>query len=49
MCNMSLGYVAMQVWSTETIDGHGEGQVETDHADGLGAVNDVHEPWTEGL
>ena len=30
------------------IDGHGEGQVETCRADGLGAVKDEHEAWTEG-
>ena len=34
--NMSLGYVGVQVWSSETVHGHGEGQVETGCADGLG-------------
>jgi hypothetical protein len=28
VCAMSLCCVSVQVWSTETIDGHGEGQVE---------------------
>ena len=45
---MSLGCVGVQVWSTETIDGHGECQVETCHADGLGATKDGREAWTEG-
>jgi hypothetical protein len=30
------------------VDGYGEGQVETCHADGLGAVKDGHEASTEG-
>jgi len=38
-----------QVWSSEVVvDGKGEGQVGTCHADGLGAVKDEHEAWTEG-
>jgi len=38
------------VWTIETADGHGEGQVETCCADGLGAVKDEHEAldrWTK--
>jgi hypothetical protein len=31
-----------------TIDKHGDGQVETCRADGLGAVKDEREAWTEG-
>ena len=49
MCNMSLGCVGVQVWSTETVDGHEEGQVETCRADGLGAVKHGREAWTERL
>ena len=45
---MSLGCVGVQVWSSETVNGHGEGQVETCCADGLGAVKDEREAWTEG-
>ena len=45
---MSLGYVGVQVWSTETVDEHGEGQVETCRVDGLEAVKNRHEAWTEG-
>lgn len=45
---MSLGYGGVQVWSTNMIDGHGEGEVETCRADGLGAVKDGHEAWTKG-
>ena len=45
---MSLGCVGVQVWSTETVDDYGEGQVETCHADGLGAVKDGREARTEG-
>jgi len=41
--NMSLGYLGVQVWSTETADGYGEGQVEMCRADGLGAVKDGRE------
>ena len=48
VCNMSLGCVGVQVWSTETIDGHGECQVEMCHVDGLGAVMDRCEAYTEG-
>ena len=40
---MSLGYVGVQVWSTETVDGYGEDQVEICHADGPGAVKDGRE------
>jgi hypothetical protein len=40
---LSLGYVSVQVWSTETVDGHEEGQVETSHADGLEVVKDEYE------
>lgn len=38
MCNISLGYVGVQIWNTEMVDGHGEDQVETGRVDGLGAV-----------
>jgi len=48
VCNMSLGSVGVQVWSSETVDGHGEGQVETGHANGPRAVKDGCEAWTEG-
>jgi len=37
---MSLGCVGVQVWSTEMVDRHGEGQVEMCRVDGLGAVKD---------
>ena len=47
MCSMSLGCVGVQVWSTEMVDGHEEGQVEMCRADGLRAVKDGHEAWTE--
>ena len=40
--------LAVLVCSTETVDGHGEGQVEMGHADGLGVVKDEREAWTEG-
>jgi hypothetical protein len=46
---MSFGCVDVQVWSTETINGHGEGQVETGHVDTLGTVKDGRKAWTEGL
>jgi len=46
MCNMSLGCIGVQVWSTETVDGHREGQVETCHANGLVVVKDGCEAWT---
>ena len=49
MCNMSLGCVGVQVWSTEMVDGHEEGQVETCRADGLGEVKHGREAWTERL
>jgi hypothetical protein len=32
VCNISLAYVGVHVWC---VDGHGEGQVETDRVDGL--------------
>jgi hypothetical protein len=44
---MSLGCVGVQVWSTETVEVHGEGQVEVCRVDRLGAVKDGHEAWTE--
>ena len=40
---MSLGYVGVQAWSIETVDGHEEGHVEACRADGLGALKDEHE------
>jgi hypothetical protein len=40
--------IDLQVWSTETIDRHGEGKVETCRADGQGVVKDGREAWTEG-
>jgi hypothetical protein len=43
-CLLACG---VQVWSTETVDGNREGQVETCRADGLGAVKDGREAWTE--
>ena len=46
--NMSLGCVGVPVWSKETIDGHGEDQVETCHANGLRAVKDGREALTDG-
>jgi hypothetical protein len=45
---MSHDCVDVHVWSTETINDHGEGQVEMGRADGLGAVKDGSEAWTEG-
>jgi hypothetical protein len=42
------GCVGVQVWSTEMVNGHREGRVETCHADGLGAVKDGVKAWTEG-
>jgi hypothetical protein len=49
MCvHMSLGFAGVQVWSTETVDRHREGQVETCYIDGLGAVKDGREAWTKG-
>lgn len=45
---LSLVCVGMQVWSTETGDGHGKGHVETGRSDGPGAVKDGCEAWTEG-
>jgi hypothetical protein len=48
VCNMSLGCISVQVWSTETID-EMKGEVETCHANGLGAVKNGREAWTEGL
>ena len=49
MGNMSLDYVGLHVWSMETINGHGESQVGTYRANGLGSVNDGYEACTEGL
>ena len=46
---MSLGCVGVQVQSTEMVDDNGEGQVQTCHADGLGAVKDERESQTKGL
>jgi len=40
--------LAVLVCNTEMVDGHGEGQVEMGHADGLGVVKDECEAWTEG-
>ena len=48
MDNISLGCVGVQVWSTETVDGNGEGKVETCRADGLGAVKDGREARDKG-
>ena len=36
------------MWSIETVDGYGEGQVETCHANGPGTVKDGSEAWIEG-
>jgi hypothetical protein len=44
---MFLDCVGVQVWSIETVNGHGKGQVETYPADGLGVVKDGHEAWTD--
>ena len=40
--------VCTQLWSTETVDGYGEIQVETCCVDGLKAVKDRREAWTKG-
>ena len=48
VCATCLLTCAVQVWSTEMVDGYREGQVETCHADGLGATKDGREAWTEG-
>jgi hypothetical protein len=48
VCATCLLAVFVQVWSTKTINEHGEGQVETGRADGLGAMKDEYETWTEG-
>ena len=45
---MSFDCVGVQVWITETVDGHGEGQVEACRADGLEGVENRRENWTEG-
>jgi hypothetical protein len=45
---MSLSCVGVQVWSTEIVDRHGEGQVETWRVDGLRVVKDGHKAWTKG-
>ena len=45
---MSLGCVGVQMWSIETVDRLGEGQVETWRADGLEVVKDECEARTEG-
>jgi hypothetical protein len=37
----------MQLWSTETVDGYGESQVEMCCNDGLEAVKDIREAWTK--
>ena len=42
-------YLAVLVWKTETVDGYGEDQVGTCHANGLEEMKDGHEAWTEGL
>jgi cobalamin biosynthesis Mg chelatase CobN len=47
VCSMSLRCVGVQVWGTETVDGHGQGQVETRHVNGLRAVKDRREAWIE--
>jgi hypothetical protein len=44
---MFLDCVGVQVWSIETVNGHGKGQVETYPTDGLGVVKDGHEAWTD--
>lgn len=47
MCNMSLDCVSVHAWSIGTVDGRGEGQVETGHVDRLRVVMDEHEACTE--
>jgi hypothetical protein len=47
VCATCFGCVGVHVWSKEMVDGHGEGQVETYPADGLGVVMDGHEAWTD--
>ena len=49
VCATCLLTCAVQVWSTEMVDGYREGQVETCHADGLRAMKSGCEAWTEGL
>lgn len=48
VCDMFLVYVDVQVWNTETVDGHGDGQGETRHADGPRAMMDEHKACAEG-
>ena len=45
---MSLGCVGVQVWSTEMVDRHVEGQIEMGRTNGVGVVKDGREVWTEG-
>ena len=49
---MLVQHVSWLCWCAskvhKTIEIHGEGLVETCYADGLGAVKDKREAWTDG-
>jgi hypothetical protein len=48
VCATCLLACDAQVWSTKTVDGYGDRQVGSCCANGLGAMKDGREAWTEG-